>query len=336
MEDVGASEKREDTTTFIKVSVNTIDTNEEGEIEGEEKVLLIPAPPPPPPPPAALPYIRIIEKGGKTIADTLMSGSNYLANAMYNGKERLKASIEPRDDPVEIPKPVQAVIDTTRSVIPFISNATTKVMEKIADVGATATTKLIGDYDPQAKPTVLSSIASTTLNESYRVWSGLTSAGSQVFVAGKDSVCEIVNHRFGLAASQVTDNSITLGKDIVTTTSYIRQAGLTTATMTFSKVYSKTSKDQEVEIELDVLSPGGESEAEEEEQSEAAKKEKEEEGGDNGEADGDSDDVIASESCCDVLLTTTTMTIMVPVDQPAGEKTEEGEEKSGGDSFVTL
>jgi len=189
--------------------------------------------------------------------------------------KRLKASIEPRDDPVEIPKPVKTVIDTTKSVIPYISNATTKVMEKIADVGATATTKLIGEYDPNAKPTVLSSIASTTLNESYRVWSGLTNAGSQVFVAGKDSVCEIVNHRFGLAASQATDNTITLGKDIATTTSYIRQAGITTATMTFSKVLSINTKGQPVEIELDVFSPVEETEEEEAEQKRVKEKKKE-------------------------------------------------------------
>eukprot|EP01102_Stenamoeba_stenopodia_P000079 TRINITY_DN10050_c0_g1_i1.p1 TRINITY_DN10050_c0_g1~~TRINITY_DN10050_c0_g1_i1.p1 ORF type:complete len:301 (-),score=76.59 TRINITY_DN10050_c0_g1_i1:12-914(-) len=242
-----------DESTLIKVSVSTIETSEDGEIEGEEKFIFISAPPPPPPPPVALPYIRVIEKGGKTIADGILSGSNYIANAMYNGKERFKASVEPRDDPIEIPKPVLTAIDTTSRVIPYISNATTKVIETIAEVGATATTKIMGEQDPLAKPTVLSSIASTTMNEGWRVWSGLTTAGSQIFVAGKDSVCEIVNHRFGLAASQATQDSITLGKDIVTTTSYIKQAGVTTATMTFSKVLSKT-KDQPLEIELDVLS----------------------------------------------------------------------------------
>lgn len=217
--------------------------------------LFVEEPPPPPPPLAAVPYLQKMEETSTRLSSAIQRTSSSLTNALYERVERYKATNEPRDDPVEIPPAVQTVISKTQIVVGEISRVSSATVELVSELASVAASKVMKESDPAARPTVLSSVASKGMEESWKVWSALTAAGKQLLEATGDSLSEVVNHRYGWNAAQTAREGLLTSVDVFTTTQQTtcKTIGTLSASRTVSKVLSR--KSQQVEIELQDLSP---------------------------------------------------------------------------------
>ncbi|KAI5702465.1 hypothetical protein M8J75_000434 [Diaphorina citri] len=171
----------------------------------------------------------------ETISQHIISGGNYISNALIKGAEKVEQclnygtprvidKISANKEPTELPSKLQKTVKVTKNVSETAAKTTGYIANKVSSAtvglgkflsphvykgGTTLLTKLYGCPEQEASQTVdnVLTVGTGATQGIGAVYNGLEVAGAVLGRSIADSTVQIVKHKYGQPAGEFTEDS---------------------------------------------------------------------------------------------------------------------------------
>uniref|UniRef100_A0A8D8Q4M9 Protein spartin n=1 Tax=Cacopsylla melanoneura TaxID=428564 RepID=A0A8D8Q4M9_9HEMI len=171
----------------------------------------------------------------ETISQHIISGGNYISNALIKGAEKVEQclsygtprvieKISPNREPTEMPSKLQKTVKVTKNVSESAAKTTGYIANKVSSAtvglgkflsphvykgGTSLLTKYYGYQEQEANQTVdnVLTVGAGAMEGIGAVYSGLEVAGAVLGRSISDSTVQIVKHKYGQPAGEFTQDT---------------------------------------------------------------------------------------------------------------------------------